>query len=345
MATATEVLDTYADLIRRLRHPSGYMADFMAFHMNRDLAHGKKASQFYPVMASWPGGQITDEQGAEFARFTGISLVGAPVYQVTEGMCEAIEAMFGKTIAEADPVIYEASLPAAAGFAWLDKPMPLDTEDGLTNPIQAMSWSSQNALSDTGTFPTLRVTLWTLASETQRDDGSSSSAEEIADIQQWLGLLTLHHSDLYLVNKTMGGPAPRSALAIVAYLNMLWMMLQMEITGIDRAAAPRGARRRALRDTGQGDVLVITLRRPARGDRAEPPGEHRVVDWSHRWLVQTHYRHHVAPPADRKHQVIPTADKRRCAVCGVEVSYVAPYIKGPEGMPLMVRRRIHRLSR
>jgi hypothetical protein len=351
--TAVAVLDTYSDLIRRLRHPSGNMASFMAFKMNQDLCTGGKRLQYYPVMPGSPSAAITEAQGGEFAAFLGTGLVGAPAYQVTEEMCEIIAAMFARTVAEDAPVIYEANLPAAAGLVWLDTKLQLTGEDGSFNQIQALSWAAHSVLAATGTIPVLRVALWTLASDTTKDDTGHTPADaaEIADIQARLGVLTMLYSDIYPLGQPMGEDGhipPRSAVALVAYLNMLWMMLQMEITGIDRAPGIRAAQRRARRYLGDSGVLVVTLRRAAHGDHGgddhgEPP--HHRVDWSCRWIVQTHYRHHVAPPRRAWHQAIPTADRKRCTVCGAEVSYIPPYIKGPEGAPIRVRARLNRLAR
>lgn len=270
--TASDVLDTYADLLRRLRRPDANMASFTAFHMNRELRQKVKRIQFYPVVPAALGWAVTDQQGAEFANYLGTGLVGAPVYQVTEDMCEAIEAMFGKTVSEDPPIIYEANLPAAAGFVWLDKPLELQTSDGKPEQVQAVSWSRQNALTATGMMPALRIAIWTLASEAIRAGDIPAEPEAIADTQRRLGLVILLYSDIYLLDgpttQKHGSVQPCSAVALVAYLNMLWMMLQMEITGIDRAPGTRGARRRALKEAGQSDVLVITLRRAARAGLA-----------------------------------------------------------------------------
>lgn len=339
--TATEVLDTYAGLIRRLRNPSPHLADFTAYLMNTNLRGEGKRSQYYPVE---PAGDVTARQGGEFASYLGTGLVGAPVYQVTSGMCDAVDAMFERTMAEEAQIIYEADLPATAGFAWLDRQIELESGDGGLSRVQGISWAAHSVLAEEGTLPVLRVALWILASDVTSDDGRTRvDAAEAAEITEQLGVLTLLYTDIWLLNRPLGR-GPKSVTTLVAYLNMLWMMLQMEITSIDRAPVSRSARRRAQRDTICGDVLVITLRRAHASAAGDTPGR-RDVEWSHRWLVQTHYRHHVAPPQDSWHPVIPTTGGKRCAVCSGTVSYIPPYIKGPDGAPLKIRRRLYRLSR
>src|SRR5262249_50801585 len=151
--TVNDVLDAYAGLIGRLRSPTANMASYMAFHMNRDLGKGEKWTQYYPVLPIRPARAVTDSQGAEFARFLGTGLLAAPVYQVTGDMCRAIDAMFEKTVAAETPVIYQASLPAAAGFIWLDNQLALALEDGTTGRVQAISWAAHNMLTDSGITP------------------------------------------------------------------------------------------------------------------------------------------------------------------------------------------------
>ena len=62
------------------------------------------------------------------------------------------------------------------------------------------------------------------------------------------------------------------------------------------------------------DVRVVTLRRHTPAGR---PGTHRVVAWSHRWIVEMH----------KRNQWYPKQHVRK-------VIFVGPYIKGPEGLPL-----------
>jgi hypothetical protein len=345
-ASPSDVLDTYADLVRRLRHPAGKVADYMAYQMNRDLRANGKEGQFYPVVR---GGlaQFYIGHGERFARTLAGQLHHAPVYQVTAEMCDAIEAMHARTAEQQGvPVIYQATLPSDAGFCWLDRPHTVTVDNSdydreYDEPVQAVSWALHDVTLTEGTFPALRVTIWQATTATRNADGTPADPATIADVMAWLGPLTMLYSDAYAIDMPMatGQPGP-GVTALALYLNMLWTMLGMEVAVADRATGLRGARRRAGPDFKNTDVLVVTLRR---AQHHQPGGGHRDVEWTHRWLVLEHYRHRAAP--DPWHHAIPDKAKKRCATCGGPVSYVAPYIKGPDGAPVLVRRRLNRLSR
>lgn len=337
--TPGELLDLYAGHMRRLRRPDGHMASFTAHVMNRDLEVNQKLGQFYPVV---PGSapRFTDEHGARFAEVISTQLVGAPVYQITAEMCDAIDAMHARTMAQGTPVIYQSALPSRAGFAWLDRPHEFAVKGEFTEEITAVSWAAHTAVTSDGAVPAMRIALWQATTAIRAEDGTRAPDEECAAIAALIGDLTLFHSDVYALDQPMatGQPGP-TVVALAVYLNMLWTMLGMEVAAAERAEGTRGARRRAEPHTGKTDVLVVTLRRAAR--HAAGPGGHREIDWTCRWLVMEHWRHREMP--DPLHHAIPSGGV--CTVCGGQVSHVRAYFKGPDGAPIKVTRKLHRLSR
>ena len=71
------------------------------------------------------------------------------------------------------------------------------------------------------------------------------------------------------------------------------------------------------------NITVITLRRP----KGTPSGEHRHVDWQQRWIVSAHW--HTYHYADGPRQL-----------------WIAPFVKGPDDKPLVVRgARVFRVAR
>jgi hypothetical protein len=126
--TASDLLDTYADLVRRLRWPdttTDGLTDYLAFFMGRELAASRKAGQFYPVLPATSA--VTPGQAAEFARHVGGALAGAPVYQVTAAAAEPAGPLMGRRWRAAlrEWASYEIGIPLvldlaiAAGVAYL----------------------------------------------------------------------------------------------------------------------------------------------------------------------------------------------------------------------------------
>ena len=86
---------------------------------------------------------------------------------------------------------------------------------------------------------------------------------------------------------------------------------------VDALRLPRAERRRIARagDQEMSDVSVVSLRDRERAlcERADS----MPVDWKHRWWVRGHYRAQWCP-STKTHRL----------------TFIAPYIKGPDDMPL-----------
>lgn len=348
--TAADVLDAYASMVGRLRRPTSDMADFVAFFMNDYMAACRKEVMFYPVMLEQ--GRFTVKDGAAFARILGAALAGSPVYQVTEKMCELIEELARSAAQASVPVLRRADLPAASGFAWLDKPLKVTTEDGSVATVQVFSWAVQQVAMREGGKPAIRIAAWMPTPDDSAAAGGKPARGNAAaaPLRGVLGPVTLLFSDIWMLDAPMhpvNRRAPRTAMALLGYVRTLGTTLQAEIAGIDRPHIQRASRRRAEREAGRSDLQVITLRRaaqaapaPATAGRPDP----QAMNWPYRWRVEEHYRHHAAP-RENPHRIIPSPDEKSCSVCGGAVSRIPSYTKGPEGKPLRVRRRLNRLAR
>jgi hypothetical protein len=102
---------------------------------------------------------------------------------------------------------------------------------------------------------------------------------------------------------------------------------------IEYHPAPRAARRRQERAgvnpaPDYGDIRVIVLRRRTITPEGHVPTETEVY-WSHRWMVSGHWRWqaHGAGRAQRRW------------------TWIAPYVKGPDNMPLIIKDDVHVLGR
>jgi hypothetical protein len=84
-------------------------------------------------------------------------------------------------------------------------------------------------------------------------------------------------------------------------------------------------------------------------DENLPEGEHRSIDWTCTWLVQGHARHleDYDHAMYGKHRAVQDHDAGpgRCTTCGARTTWVRPYIKGPDGLPLKQTKQVYRLAR
>jgi hypothetical protein len=107
----------------------------------------------------------------------------------------------------------------------------------------------------------------------------------------------------------------------------LWTLSRQRLATISVRRAPR-QERRAMERAGSPvhpEILIVQLRHI--GHDALVGGEH-AVEWTRRWMVGGHWRN----------QWLPSVKAHR-------LQWIAPYIKGPEGKPLILPRKIHELVR
>jgi hypothetical protein len=123
-----------------------------------------------------------------------------------------------------------------------------------------------------------------------------------------------------------GSPLDQPTDQVVAFgkiMCSLWLLVQQRVAVRGTAPIDRSTRRRWGRQRPNDpipDVTVVELRRPISSPKA---GEQREVDWSHRWIVDGHWRNQYHPTTDSH---VPT--------------WIAPYVKGPEDKPLAMKRKI-----
>lgn len=109
----------------------------------------------------------------------------------------------------------------------------------------------------------------------------------------------------------------------------LWTLLRDRIALTETRKAPRPSVKRWRRKHGQepGDIVIVTLRRPTgqKGDDAPGGG----VEWAHQWIVDGHWRN----------QAYGVGHSQR------RLQWIAPYIKGPEDAPLVVKDKVYAWTR
>jgi hypothetical protein len=224
---------------------------------------------------------------------------------------------------------------------------------GDTAAVRVISWELARWHYD----PAVWVILWAHT----RDAGAGSlwSRADLPDqaeyVERKLGPLVIMHVALLPFDTRFimpdDDPDPfglkqHSGQQVLDMLHLLWMFLGMDITATRQPLVARPARRRALRSLKHGEVNVVLLRRLAHPDDGRPVS-HREVDWSCRWVVQGHYRHLDSYDQARHHAVAEHKGKETvCGACGSRLTYVRPYVKGPDGAPLRAAGpTLHKLAR
>lgn len=101
------------------------------------------------------------------------------------------------------------------------------------------------------------------------------------------------------------------------------MLVNQTITEVTEHRALRPVDRRCQRAGVPSTVQVVRLRRVS-GARSEPEGE-TLVEWSHQWLVSGHWRNQACGPS---------LSERRW-------TFIAPYVKGPEDKPLILKDKVY----
>jgi hypothetical protein len=139
---------------------------------------------------------------------------------------------------------------------------------------------------------------------------------------------------------------------MIAWVYALWMFMGSEIVVTPKTRMDRAALRRSPAPLRQNEVSVVLLRR-SRIAPVGSDGPHKEIDWSCRWLVSGHHRHidsylsghHAAVPFKQ-----PGSDHDICAICWrngehVRVTWIRPFLKGPETAPLKATKKLMKLAR
>jgi hypothetical protein len=208
-------------------------------------------------------------------------------------------------------------LPYPSGFAYFETGVPTSAripeeyedyadDDFLSENIEVLQWAHDGE----------EVVVVPYFAATTRRDGRSVTPHGTP-----LGAYHWRYGEPIIGNKGLD----EIARLIMAF----WLLSQQRIAQAQTRQVTRSARRRAERakfELPEDGIRVVTLRRLV----SEPAAAALPVDvdWSHRWIVGGHWRQHWYPSLD---------DHRPL--------WIAPYVKGPDGAPLVVKDRVYRFTR
>jgi hypothetical protein len=312
---ASEVLDLHSDLHSLLTRPDADTRRIMLSYAHREGDDFPQwtASHFHPAASM--------RELDPWLASLGSDLAGADTYQITAEMISLAEALRAGT-PDLD-VLREEDLPSDSGFMWLDRPVPRPSfEDDEEHPpllMHAVSWHRT-----AGKLP-IRLTV---------DGAPTMFTTELpaVRIREWgyNASPDIVPRPLHLMGQSTALLAGeiRTPLSELQVIHMLWILMGMKITSSAPQQASRAARKRAAA-LGRTDVRVVTLRRAQRGGD-KPSATPKTIDWTCTWLVRGHHR--AAPHGGTFRD-------------GRERTWIDPYIKGPDGLPLKSADILYRLSR
>lgn len=344
-----EVLSYHARLTATLANPHPMLSTYMCDYMNRTMQRGGPGSgeaMFAPIVEHGAM-YATVSDGGRMAQVLSRDLSQAVTYEVTAEMTDIMKQVAEKHVPV--DVLDQAELPAESGVAWLDDGWDLLDRHGRTYVIRALSWrfvvlhpEGAERFARPTNWPCVRIALWVHPSDDPPEYENALDREELGGLQAMhVGIIPLGQSLSTLPTETA------AAGSFLEMVHLIWMFLGMELTATATPRIKNHYRKHALKSLVHDEVRVVTLRRVRYVTEQGEQDAHRI-DWSCRWPVQGHYRHLSNPnavPGAAVHRAVPIDFDKHCAVCGGKLTYVRPYLKGPDGLPLKVSRTLMKLAR
>lgn len=254
--------------------------------------------------------------------------VADPIY-VSDEMVDLWEAA-------AEGFQMEALLPSdlitEAGFIFFPRPVYTTDAHGKQVAHRAVSWYPLKVeVSDKTPDQFYEGVMFTFYSNVHDDDDYVAEWREQYEQDPSSGQWAISHSApvrFYDPPGSMVELLPDERASIESYwrpLLSLLRLMQQYISTREKYQPSRPVRRRMQReDMRQTDVTVIRLRRPRSKQTHE--GEH--IEYSHRFIVNGHWRNQWFPSLNHHRQI-----------------YISDYVKGPEDKPLRIKDRVFEFVR
>lgn len=230
--------------------------------------------------------------------------------------------------------ITAADAPSPEGFVHFTGGLPFPDINGKTVIMRAITWVTQMVDMGDGDGPQLGFVgaVFTDPLDPRDDLSHQYRTGTLADgIRNTPGMrAAVHWSPISLIVWPHGrefdmGVARERHLSL-AILASLWRFVREPYVATDEERPSRAASKRAQRSNVEPSSLrVVRLRRKA---APAPEGHDGTAHYSHRFVVSGHWRN----------QWYPSMKDHR-------PRYIAPYVKGPEDRPLVVRDTVFTVDR
>lgn len=255
-----------------------------------------------------------------------------PMY-VSADLTELVDYAADHTSYKPEPLVV-TDLITPHGFAYFSKPLYVTDTRGLQMPFRAIQWNP--TVRKTAPGPGIDVAL-----DGQMYDGvvitlyaHRGDGDPLDDGHRYSDI-SIGGSDLameYVTTLRFGQDSEvfekdDSIRDMLAHVKVFFRLCQQTIAvpRHERVARPTWKRAKATWKEIK-EVVVFTLRRAK--NAAQYEGDEREVQWSHRWMVNGHWRNQWYPSTKTHNQI-----------------WIAPYVKGPDGAPLILKRRAFELIR
>ncbi len=276
----------------------------------------------------YDGVTIVGERSAAIGllRRTDDAILGADPVWVDPDMFTLVEHAAKKF--EPEPLVPQ-DLFTERGFIWLPRPMFMTDIRGKRCAIRGVLWTpafmrthmTRDSNPDEGSAdverPGIALYLWS-----DLTDDDDDTREMPPDLRRKMaavsgGAVLLHTTFMPFGMPYPDAGKPGGLWEVARIVQCLWRIASQTIAvrQPNRAAKPFRKRLEKAKFPVR-EVTVITLRRP----KSQPSGEHRDVEWTHRWLVGGHWRNQPYPSLGIIRQI-----------------WISDYIKGPEDTPFLPR--------
>jgi hypothetical protein len=273
-------------------------------------------------------------------------LKGAGTYAVTKNMLRVIRSGMNDAREKKLHIALKMNqLPTTSGFLWLETPMNMPTYPDMEKvAVYSIAWVRGTTRyhdkdDDNKIKHGAGIYLVPVIKQTRYWDELDKEIVPYSywphDLVGWTADLdwTPSESNIDYEARTEANTEewlihPAGA-ALRQFMLCFWALCNQKIASGNRG---RKARRRWISEVGEppheGSVRVVTLRRFT-DDETEFTGDESGREWSHRWIVNGHWRNQPVGPGRKETKLI----------------WIAPYEKGPKDKPLIVRHDVNILSR
>lgn len=336
---APEVLDHRADLISRLEDLTvqALWSRQVAMDTSESIASGVRAEQV----------KVNSTVNIKALR---ASMREAEAFHVTPDMGSLV--MYAASqLSETDTVDRELA-PTRSGIARFEGGLPFTDVRGVQLRVSWIAWGPMSTVFHHGGEPEQITTMWLWNDHREEpDDIARVIAVNHPDADRVIGRWGFIGSELMVHGSRLGpawvdpgerkraevlasGDVPQEFSNALRYVHAFFLLLGQTVASTHAEVPDRARRRRSERAGLPARVTVVSLRNV---ETVRAPGE-SLIEWSHRWVVRGFWRWQ---PCGKDHQLAQELEpgKWRARI------WIAPYVKGPSGKPLVVRGKVYAVHR